>query len=51
MVSPKPAQGYEYFFHKIFGDGDFVAAGHLVIPPGAEKPTKPTKDNTYVGHI
>lgn len=51
MVSPKPAQGYDYFFHKIFGDGDFVAAGHLVIPPGAEKPTKPTKDNTYIFYV
>lgn len=50
MVDPKPAQGCDYFFHKIFGDGDFIAAGQLVIPPGAEKPTKPTKDNTYVGH-
>lgn len=35
-------------FQKIFGDGDFIAAGQLIIPVGSEKPSKGTKDNTYV---
>ncbi|KAJ6574672.1 hypothetical protein B0H19DRAFT_1125199 [Mycena capillaripes] len=35
-------------FEKIFGDGDFMAAGQLVIPTGKRKPGKGTKDNTYV---
>ncbi|GJJ15569.1 hypothetical protein Clacol_009847 [Clathrus columnatus] len=51
MVKPSPAPGYNYLFQKIFGDGDFIAAGQLLIPPGAEKPTKPTKDNTYIFYV
>lgn len=35
-------------FQKVFGDASFVAAGMLEIPVGGEKPSKPTKDNTYV---
>lgn len=48
LVKAKPSQGEKFSYDKIFGDGNFVAAGQLIIPPGAEKPTKPTKDNTYV---
>ncbi|KIJ26429.1 hypothetical protein M422DRAFT_180332 [Sphaerobolus stellatus SS14] len=51
LVNPKPGQGDKFAYHKIFGDGNFVAAGQLIIPPGAEKPTKPTKDNTYIFYI
>ncbi|KAF8511134.1 hypothetical protein BU17DRAFT_69755 [Hysterangium stoloniferum] len=47
LVKPQPTRDSRYLFHKVFGDGDFVAAGQLVIPPGEEKPPKPTKDNTY----
>ena len=36
-------------FQKVFGDASFVAAGMLEIPVDGEKPSKPTKDNTYVG--
>ena len=37
-----------FSFQKIFGDGDFLAAGQLIIPPDSTKPTKGTKDNTFV---
>lgn len=48
MVSPKPAANNEFAFQKIFGDGEFIAAGQLLIPVGGKKPSKGTKDNTYV---
>jgi centromere protein C len=48
MVIPKAAANSEWFFQKIFGDGDFIAAGQLLIPPQVKKPGKGTKDNTYV---
>jgi len=50
MIQPTVAANSDWSFQKVFGDGDFVAAGQLVIPPGAKKPTKGTKDNTYM-HI
>ena len=48
MVTPKPAANNEFMFQKIFGDGDFIAAGQLIIPEGGKKPSKGTKDNSYV---
>lgn len=48
MVAPKPAANNDFFFQKVFWDGDFVAAGQLIIPPKKSKPTKGTKDNTFV---
>jgi len=48
MVEPKVVMNSNYKFQKIFGDGDFIAAGQLVIPPGEQKPAKFAKDNTYV---
>lgn len=48
MVNPKPAANNDFLFQKVFGDGEFIAAGQLVIPPGSRKPTKSAKDNTYV---
>jgi centromere protein C len=47
-IDPKPAAGGGWFFQKIFGEGDFIAAGVLLIPPQGRKPSKGTKDNTYV---
>ena len=47
-VNPRPAANNEFFFQKIFGDGEFIAAGQLRIPPNGHKPSKMTKDNTYV---
>jgi hypothetical protein len=48
MFNPTAAANNQWFFEKIFGDGDFMAAGQLVIPVKGRKPTKATKDNTYV---
>lgn len=42
------AANSDWLFEKVFGDSDFVAAGQLLIPPECRKPTKATKDNTYV---
>ena len=51
MVTPKAAANKDFYFQKIFGDADFIAAGELIIPPDGQKPTKSTKDNTFVGVI
>ncbi|KAJ7841776.1 Mif2/CENP-C like-domain-containing protein [Mycena leptocephala] len=48
MFKPVPAANNEWFFQKIFGDGDFIAAGQIVIPPKGRKPSKPSKDNTFI---
>lgn len=47
-VDPKPAAGGGWFFQKVFGEGDFIAGGVLRIPSNGRKPSKGTKDNTYV---
>ncbi|KAH8106929.1 Mif2/CENP-C like-domain-containing protein [Cristinia sonorae] len=51
MLDLKPAANNDFFFQKIFGDGDFIAAGQLVIPPKKQKPTKGTKDNTFIFYV
>ena len=48
MVKPKAAANNDWFFQKVFGDADFIAAGLLIIPPQGRKPSKGTEDNTYV---
>lgn len=48
MISPKAAANNDWYFQKVFGDGEFIAAGQLIIPPKGRKPSKGTKDNTYV---
>ncbi|KAG0701742.1 Mif2/CENP-C like-domain-containing protein [Suillus ampliporus] len=50
-IDPKPAAGGGWFFQKVFGEGDFIAAGALRIPPKGRKPSKGTKDNTYVFYV
>jgi centromere protein C len=42
MIRPKAAANNGWYFQKVFGDGEFIAAGQLLIPP------KGSKDNTYV---
>ncbi|KAF7340059.1 CENP-C-C domain-containing protein [Mycena venus] len=55
MFNPKPAKvngpDDAWSFEKVFGDGDFMAAGQLVIPARKRKPTKGTKDNTYIFYV
>jgi centromere protein C len=48
MLDPRPTANGDWSFQKVFGDADFIAAGVLVIPPKGRKPSKGTKDNTYV---
>ncbi|KAI0031481.1 Mif2/CENP-C like-domain-containing protein [Vararia minispora EC-137] len=50
-VEYRAAENDSFYFQKIFGDGEYIAAGQLLIRPGGEKPTKGTKDNTYVFYI
>jgi len=47
-VNHRPAVNNDFFFTKVFGDGEYIAAGQLRIPPHKHKPSKMTKDNTYV---
>ncbi|KAJ2924160.1 hypothetical protein H1R20_g12940, partial [Candolleomyces eurysporus] len=51
MANLRPVPNNSWSFEKIFGDGDFVAAGHLLIPPNGLKPSKATKDNTYIFYV
>ena len=48
LVNHRPAVNNDFFFTKVFGDGEYIAAGQLRIPPHKHKPSKMTKDNTYV---
>ena len=48
MLTPKPAANNDFLYQKVFGDGEFIAAGQLILPVGGKKPSKGTKDNTYV---
>ncbi|THH23100.1 hypothetical protein EUX98_g8078 [Antrodiella citrinella] len=51
MLNLRPAANNDFAFQKIFGDGNFIAAGQLVIPVGRQKPTKGTKDNTFIFYV
>ncbi|KAJ7124803.1 Mif2/CENP-C like-domain-containing protein [Mycena crocata] len=47
-ANPNAPDNDKWLFEKIFGDGDFLAAGQLIIPVNGRKPSKATKDNTYI---
>jgi len=51
LVVHRPAANNDFFFTKVFGDGEYIAAGQLKIPPHKHKPSKMTKDNTYVFYV
>ncbi|KAI9510269.1 Mif2/CENP-C like-domain-containing protein [Russula earlei] len=51
LVNHRPAANSDFFFTKVFGDGEYIAAGQLRIPPKKNKPSKMTKDNTYVFYV
>ncbi|KAI0256597.1 Mif2/CENP-C like-domain-containing protein [Lactifluus subvellereus] len=51
LVNHRPAANNDFFFTKVFGDGEYIAAGQLRIPPHKNKPSKMTKDNTYVFYV
>ncbi|ORY72568.1 Mif2/CENP-C like-domain-containing protein [Leucosporidium creatinivorum] len=48
MVDPRPTYNNKFMFQKIYTELDYLAGGILQIPAGAEKPTKPAKDNSYM---
>lgn len=45
----RPVNNETYQFAKAFSEGDFCACGQMLIPGGAEKPTKNTRANAMVG--
>ncbi|KAI0313835.1 hypothetical protein OF83DRAFT_1038640, partial [Amylostereum chailletii] len=47
-VQPRASANNEYHFQELFGDDGYIAVGQLIISPNGKKPTKTTKDNTYV---
>ena len=49
LIKPQPSASKEFQYQKIFGDGDFIAAGYIILPVGGKKPSKGSKDNAYVG--
>ncbi|KAF8077557.1 Mif2/CENP-C like-domain-containing protein [Lyophyllum atratum] len=51
MLEPKKVATDDWLFQKVFGDADFIAAGILIIPKDKRKPTKQTKDNTYIFYV
>lgn len=51
MSRETPAKKADYSYQKIFSEGDNIAAGHIQLEPGAEKPNKSSKDNAYVRRI
>ncbi|KAK0196519.1 Mif2/CENP-C like-domain-containing protein [Armillaria mellea] len=51
MVNVQQAANSNWFFEKIFGDGNFMAAGQMLIPPRSRKQSKRSKDNTYIFFI
>jgi len=40
MVNARSTTGGEFKFEKVFAEGDFFASGVLVLPKGAQKPSK-----------
>ncbi|EJD02264.1 uncharacterized protein FOMMEDRAFT_86864 [Fomitiporia mediterranea MF3/22] len=51
MITPEPAMNNEFLYQKIFGDGDFIAAGELIVPVNGRKPSKASRDNTYIFYL
>lgn len=47
-LKPVAVMGQEFMFEKLFNCGGLMATGVLHLPPGTRKPTKPSKDNTFV---
>ncbi|KAF9646077.1 hypothetical protein BDM02DRAFT_3100458 [Thelephora ganbajun] len=51
MSRETPAKKADYSYQRIFSEGDSVAAGHIQLEPGAEKPNKSSKDNSYIFYV
>lgn len=48
MLNPRIVGAGDYRFQKLFSEGEYIAAGVLVIPKGAQKPNKKTDQSTMV---
>lgn len=48
MARETSSKRADYSYQKTFSEGDNVAAGYIQLEPGAEKPNKSSKDNSYV---
>ncbi|TFK64211.1 hypothetical protein BDN72DRAFT_881628, partial [Pluteus cervinus] len=53
LLSPKPVDNDhgKFAYQKVFGDGDFIAAGVLVLPPQGIKPSNNAKANTLMFYL
>ncbi|WRT63918.1 uncharacterized protein IL334_000845 [Kwoniella shivajii] len=52
LTVPEPSKNNQSFrYQKVFGEGDFMAAGVVFIPVGSKKAPKPSKDNAYVFYV
>lgn len=47
-LQPVAAANQQFRFEKLFNCGGIMATGVLQLPPGTRKPTKPSKDNSFV---
>ncbi len=47
-LRPIAAANQQFRFEKLFNCGGLMATGILELPPGTRKPTKPSKDNSFV---
>lgn len=47
-IRPMAAANQQFRFEKLFNCGGLMATGVLQLPPGTRKPTKPSKDNSFV---
>ncbi|WVQ62444.1 uncharacterized protein L199_000584 [Kwoniella botswanensis] len=51
LLNPESKANQNFSYQKVFGEGDFMAAGVVMIPVGKSKTTKPSKDNAYVFYV
>ncbi|OCF36328.1 hypothetical protein I316_02203 [Kwoniella heveanensis BCC8398] len=51
QLEPRAVSKGAYQYQKVFGEGQFMAAGVVYIPIGSSKATKPSKDNAYVFYV
>ncbi|OCF73564.1 hypothetical protein I204_05407 [Kwoniella mangroviensis CBS 8886] len=51
LLNPEHKANQNFSYQKVFGEGDFMAAGVVMIPVGKSKTTKPSKDNAYVFYV
>ena len=48
MLNPRNVGGSDYQFQKVFSEGEFLASGMLVLPKGAQKPSKNSHQSAMV---